>query len=83
MSAAQENFYEKEVAMLRAELVAASHECQELRRALSAALDTLEEDAIAQRVFWDNDDKHGIAAEAERIYKMAKSALLPKGSPRL
>lgn len=46
-----------------------------LERALRAALDTLEEDAIAQRAFWGETDKHGIAAEAERIYKMAKGAL--------
>lgn len=45
--------------------------------ALKEALDTLEEDAIAQRAFWGADDKHGIAAEAERIYEKAKAALSP------
>lgn len=45
--------------------------------ALKEALDTLEEDAIAQRAFWDKSDKHGIAAEAERIYEKAKAALSP------
>jgi len=83
VSAAQENFYKEEVGRLRVELAASTHESEQLRSALSSALDTLEEDAIAQRAFWGDDDKHGIAAEAERIYKMAKSALLPKGSPRL
>ncbi len=45
--------------------------------ALKEAVDTLEEDAIAQRAFWGDDDKHGIAAEAERIYEKAKAALSP------
>lgn len=48
-----------------------------IERALRAALDTLEEDAIAQRAFWGADDKHGIAVEAERIYEKAKAALSP------
>lgn len=78
-----EKIYKDEVGRLRVELAASTHESEQLRSALSSALDTLEEDAIAQRAFWGDDDKHGIAAEAERIYKMAKSALLPKGSPRL
>lgn len=83
MRAAQENFYKEEVGRLRVELAASTHESEQLRSALLSALDTLEEDAIAQRAFWGDDDKHEIAAEAERIYKIAKSALLPKGSPRL
>ena len=72
-----QDFYKEEVGRLRAELVTSTHENEQLRSALSAALDTLEEDAIAQRAFWEDDDKHGIAAEAERIYEKAKAALSP------
>ena len=63
-----------------AEMVATNNECQELRRALEAALDTLEEDAIAQRSFWGVDDKHGIAGEAERVHALAKYALSLAGN---
>ena len=84
MKAAQENFYKEEVGRLRAELAGAGDKCEQLRSALTDAVDTLEEDAIAQRAFWGAADKHGIAAEAERIYEKAKAALSPnvKAQPR-
>lgn len=78
MRGAQENFYKEEVGRLRVELAASTHESEQLRSALSSALDALEEDAIAQRAFWGDDDRLGIAAEAERIYQKTKAALSPK-----
>lgn len=44
--------------------------------ALRAALPVLEEHAEEERTFWGAEDKHGIAAEAEKIFQDAKAALL-------
>lgn len=48
---------------------------QQLRDALAAALPVLEEHAADERSFWGPDDKHGLAADAEKIYEQAKAAL--------
>lgn len=69
-----------EIQKTLAKMVATNNECQELRRALEAALDTLEQDAIEKRSFWGVDDKHGIAGEAERVHALAKYALSLAGN---
>ena len=46
-----------------------------LKAALRAAIPVLEEHAENERTFWGSDDKHGLAAEAEKILKQAQTAL--------
>jgi hypothetical protein len=43
--------------------------------ALEAALPTLEEHAEEEREFWGETDKHGDAAQAEKVLKNARHAL--------
>jgi len=46
-----------------------------LTAALRAAIPVLEEHAEDERAFWGSDDKHGLAAEAEKILNDAQTAL--------
>lgn len=48
---------------------------RQLERALTAALPILEEHAEDERSFWGEEDKHGIAREAEQVYERAKEVL--------
>ena len=58
-------------------LRAAADEIERLRVALKAALPVLDEHAEDERSFWGDEDKHGMAREAEQIHEQAKAALSP------
>ena len=47
-------------------------ELEEAREALQKAIPILEEHAEEERIFWGEEDKHGIASEAESVLKMVQ-----------
>ena len=48
---------------------------EKIAAALRAAIPVLEEHAEDERAFWGTEDKHGLAAEAEKILQDAQAAL--------
>lgn len=69
---------------LAAQVLLARKQIARLRVALQMALPVLDEHAEDERSFWGDEDKHGLARDAEKLHEVAKAALSPnvKGEPR-
>lgn len=63
------------------EMAALQRRVNRLEAILSCALLVLEEHAEDERSFWGEEDKHGLAREAEQIYEAAKAALAGRETP--